>query len=58
MKSKMTVTIDTYNRRDINLEDWIYEVDEKLKSLEQSVNYIMKTIDLIKRVVPLVDEDL
>lgn len=58
MKSKMTVTIDTYNRRDINLEDWIYEVDEKLKSLEGSVNYIMKTIDLIKRVVPLVDEDL
>lgn len=54
----MTVTIDTYNRRDINLEAWIYEVDEKLKSLEGSVNYIMKTIDLIKRVVPLVDEDL
>lgn len=58
MKFKMTVTIDTYNRRDINLEAWIYEVDEKLKSLEGSVNYIMKTIDLIKRVVPLVDEDL
>lgn len=58
MKFKMTVTIDTYNRRDINLEDWICEVDEKLKILEGSVNYIMKTIDLIKRVVPLVDEDL
>lgn len=42
----------------IDLEDWIKQVDSRLKWLDSHLAAVEDTIERIKRIVPLVDDKL
>lgn len=42
----------------IDLEEWVKQVDNRLDWLTAHLTYVENTIENIKKIVPLVDEDL
>ena len=55
MRAKIQIG-DYYSGMD--LEDWIKQVDNRLEWLTSNLIEVEKTIEKIKRIVPLVDDSL
>ena len=54
----MRVQIDVGEYGGTSLDDWVYEINGRLSSIEEQIIRINTTLEAIKKIVPLVDEDL
>ena len=54
----MRVQIDVGEYDGTSLDDWVCEVNGRLSFIESEIIKINTTLEAIKKIVPLVDEDL
>ena len=54
----MRVQIDVGEYGDTSLDDWICGINSRLSFIESQIIEINTTLEAIKKIVPLVDEDL
>lgn len=54
----MRVQIDVGEYGETSLDNWVCEINGRLAFIEDEINRINTTLEAIKKIVPLVDEDL
>ena len=54
----MRVQIDVGEYGETSLDDWICGINSRLSFIENEIIQINTTLEAIKKIVPLVDEDL